>query len=318
MLSRPGTLGISGGFRWNCEADRVATQLPIYRRLRRRFYHGLAILTLAAVRGLPPTAGRALCSGLARLALLLRGREREQALANLERALPGLSPGQRRRLLLRATGALGSNFYEALSLPRHRNDEFAAVRDDGKAVQLIQELQTRGRGVLVLTGHMGCWELLGAFLARRLGGLGVVTATVHNAPVDDLIQQERRRCGMVPLPRDGGAGAMLRYLRDGGVVAVLLDQNTRVPNRPIPFFGHPAPTAVGFAKLALRRRIPAVPVGIGRDGSGHAVRHLAPIEPREGADEAGLEAYLGRCNRALEILIEGNPEEWVWFHQRWS
>ena len=278
---------------------------------------------LAAVRSLPPAAGRGFCAGLARLALRLRSRERGWALINLERALPGLSPVQRQALLGRATVALGKNFYEALNLSRHRADDFAALRDgadaDGaSAVQLIQELQGRGRGVLVLTGHMGCWELLGAYLARRLGGLGVVTATVHNAPVDELIQQERRRCGMVPLPRDGGAGTMLRYLRDGGVVAVLLDQNTRVPNRPIPFFGHPAPTAVGFAKLALRRRVPAVPVSIGRDGSGHVVRHLAPIEPRETEDESGLEAYLGRCNRALEILIEGNPEEWVWFHQRWS
>lgn len=301
----------------------MATRLPFFRRLRRRFYHGLAVLVLAAVRSLPPAAGRGFCAGLARLALRLRSRERRWALINLERALPGLSPVQRQALLGRATVALGKNFYEALNLSRHRADDFAALRDgadaDGaSAVQLIQELQGRGRGVLVLTGHMGCWELLGAYLARRLGGLGVVTATVHNAPVDELIQQERRRCGMVPLPRDGGAGTMLRYLRDGGVVAVLLDQNTRVPNRPIPFFGHPAPTAVGFAKLALRRRVPAVPVSIGRDGSGHVVRHLAPIEPRETEDESGLEAYLGRCNRALEILIEGNPEEWVWFHQRWS
>ena len=303
----------------------MSTRLPVYRRMRRRFYHGLAVLVLAAVRSLPPAAGRAFCAGLARLALRLRRRERKRALINLERALPGLAPVERQALLGRATVALGKNFFEALSLSRHRADDFAALRDEDDAdgdgagaVKLIQDLQGRGRGVLVLTGHMGCWELLGAYLARRLGGLGVVTATVHNAPVDELIQEERRRCGMVPLPRDGGAGTMLRYLRDGGVVAVLLDQNTRVQNRPIPFFGHPAPTAVGFAKLALRWRVPAVPVSIGRDGSGHVVRHLAPIEPRETEDEPGLDAYLGRCNRALETLIEGNPEEWVWFHKRWS
>ena len=107
----------------------MSTRLPVYRRMRRRFYHGLAVLVLAAVRSLPPAAGRAFCAGLARLALRLRRRERKRALINLERALPGLAPVERQALLGRATVALGKNFFEALSLSRHRTDDFAALRD---------------------------------------------------------------------------------------------------------------------------------------------------------------------------------------------
>ena len=114
---------------------------------------------------------------------------------------------------------------------------------------------------------------------------------------------------------------MLRHLNRGGVAAVLLDQNTGVQNIAVPFFGRPAPTPAGFARIALRYGIPVLPVAIARRGAGHVVRCLEPLWPQDAdgrTDPLLLAEFLGRCNDALERLIRRNPAEWVWFHRRWD
>ena len=308
----------------------------VWRRLRRRLYWGLLVTVLRLAAVLPLRVGRKLGEGLARLAARIRPQDLAQADANLQLAFPELEDHQRRRLLAATVRAAGQNLFDTLAVGRllERSDQVVEeghpdtghrpVRD------VIAELRRGGRGVLVLGGHLGCWELLGAWLGagvRSAAGardedlpLAVVTGTVHNAPVDRLLQARRRALGLTVLPRDGGLRPLVRHLRQGGVAAVLLDQYTRVQNMSVPFFGHPAPTPVGFARLALRYGVPVLPVGIGFDTRRrvHVVRHLAPLYPAGWPDdEAGLRGFLTACNEALETLIRRNPEQWVWFHRRW-
>jgi KDO2-lipid IV(A) lauroyltransferase len=286
------------------------------RRIRRSVYYGLAVALLQAHRILPRRAGRRLCAGTATLALRWRGRERERALANIGRVFPELDAAARASLLGEATAALGENLYDTLSLDRWCAEDFGGVEDEGVVAQL-EALRAEGRGVLVLTGHFGCWELLGGYLARRLGGLAVVTGTIHNPPVDRLVNDWRRRAGLTPLPREGDLRPLLRTLQSGGAAAVLLDQNTRVENRVLSFCGHPAPTPTGFARLALRTGAAILPTAIARDGEGHVVRCLDPLRPGDygGGDAEG--DLLRDCNSALERILRRNPREWVWFHRRW-
>jgi len=307
--------------------------LPLWRRLRRRGYWVLTLGVLHVARRLPRGAARAFGRFLARVALFLRPAERRIAALNLGRALPELTATENRALVDAAADALGENLADTLAVSRILEHP-ASIREEplpatgGRPVgRVVAELAEAGRGVLLLTGHLGCWELLGGWLARELpkhgaGPLAVVTGTIHNEPVDRLLQDTRRQLGMIPLPRDGGAAPLLRHLAAGGTVAVLLDQRTRVPSLDAPFFGHPAPTAAGFGKVALRRGIPVLPVAIARRGEGHEVRHLAPLlsEPDEAAarDAERVAEFLGRCNRRLEELIRRNPVEWVWFHRRWE
>ena len=287
-----------------------------HRRLRRAMYHGLARVVLASVRRLPQGAGRGLCRGLARTALACRPRDRDVARANLRLVFPDLAPDGREALLRRATAALGENVHDALNLDRWRESGYREVADDG-TVDALRGLLAEGRGALVLTGHFGCWELLGGFLAERLGGLTVVTGTIRNPPVDRLVNGWRRRAGLTTVPREGDQRPLLRALRAGGAAAVLLDQNTRVGNRDVPFCGVAAPTPAGFAKLALRTGTPILPVAIGRRGRGHALTHLPPLRPGNGTGDAAVDDLLREANAALETLLRRNPAEWVWFHRRW-
>jgi Kdo2-lipid IVA lauroyltransferase/acyltransferase len=287
------------------------------------------MLTRAVLAGagrLPAAVGRAGCRGLGRLALVVRPRERRRAAANLARALPDLTARERRELLWASATALGETLYATLTADRIAAGGWREVREDpgpqGEGVTAAcRRLLAPGRGALLLTGHIGCWELLGAWLAAQLGPVGVVTGTVHNPEVDALLQARRRALGMTPLPRAAGIRPVVRELAAGHMVGVLLDQRTRAASVAAPFFGRPAPTPVALAKLALWLRLPVLPAAMVREAGTWVVRGLAPLVPPPDADPrraADVAAFTARCNAALEDLIRRNPAQWVWFHDRWD
>jgi len=306
--------------------------IALWRRARRRFYWLLTLVMVRLADRAPLAVGRRMCVGLARLAVRLRRQDRRVAEVNLARAFTELDAREHNRLLRGSTVALGLNLFDTLVAGRLLEIDDSVVEEPGplpgqpRVGDVLADLAAPGRGVFVLTGHLGCWELLGGWLARQvqsrgLKGLGVVTGTVRNPPVDRLLQDRRRRLGMTVLPRQEGARPLLRYLREGGIVAVLLDQNTLVENLDIPFFGEPVPTPTGLARLALRYGIPILPVAIARDQRKHrhVVLHRPPLAFKAGkVDDENIRDLLTLCNAELEYFIRRNPTEWVWFHHRWQ
>lgn len=268
-----------------------------------------------------------MCQSIAWLAFAVRRGDRRLAVANLAKVFPDSTAHQRRGLLTSSVRFLGVNFFHSLAAPRllrfTEAEEGSTDADNQTVAGVIGDLTATGRGVLILSGHIGCWDLTGAWLSRELihrglGPLGVVTGTVHNPAVDRLLQDHRRALGVKVFPRELGAGPVVRFLQSGGVLATLQDQRTRVRNLDVPFFGYDAPTPVALAMLALKYKLPVLPVAGVWDPQRrqHRIRHLAPIWPDD-YDEGDLHGYLACCNRALEKLILGNPEQWVWFHRRW-
>ena len=295
------------------------SDLPRWRRWRRRFWAGVARGVLTAARRWPAPLHRGLCLTLAALAPVLSPRRALQARGNLARAFPERPGAWRLQVLGRLPAALGRNLHAALACEREAARGFPSVvaerGPDGRdLVAVLRDEARDGRGAFLLTGHLGCWELLGAWLAWRLGGLAVVTATVRNPAVDALLQERRRRLGLVPLPRTEGARPLLRALDAGQVVGVLPDQATGVQSVMAPFFGRPAPTPVGAVRIARRRDVALVPAALVWEDGAWRVRWLPPLRPADATTDAELAAA---CNQALERLIERNPEQWVWFHRRW-
>lgn len=302
---------------------------PLWRRLRRRAWWLALRVTAIVGAALPPRVGRAAGAALARAGLRWRPRERAVAQANLALAFPELDAAGRERLLQRAADAAGRNLRDALCAARLAATA-GAVRDergpDGRTLgELVAAEAAAGRGVLVLSGHIGCWELFGAWLARELAHRGlpplhVVTGVVRNPAVDRWLAGRRRAAGLVPVARTAGAAPLLRCLRGGGVLAALVDQNTAVDSRLVPFFGWAAPTPAGPARLAVRLGTPVVVATMAREGDGaHVVRHGAVWRADAGAGaEEQVDACLLEVNRQLEAAIRRNPAEWVWYHRRWD
>jgi KDO2-lipid IV(A) lauroyltransferase len=291
----------------------------------------LVLLLLAAVAGcLPVDTGRRAGRLVARLGLRLRPRERRWAQANLALAFPDRDERDRERLLRQAALAAGSNLFDTLAagrlLARPGVVEDEPGEDGRCLVEVVLAEAAAGRGVLVLSGHVGCWELMGAWLARGLAAAGgqplhVVTGTVRNPAVDRWLSSRRRELGLHLLPRGEGVAPLLRCLRSGGVAAVLVDQNTDVDSVPVPFFGRPAPTPTGAARLAVSLNVPVVVATIARtaDGRGHRVWH-GPVwraDPACRRDEQ-IAACLCWTNAQIEERVRRNPTEWVWYHRRWN
>jgi KDO2-lipid IV(A) lauroyltransferase len=295
-------------------------RLPRRRRLRRRFWFEVTRAVLGAVQALPERPGRGFCRVLAAAGLRIRSRERARARRNLALVFPDRPWDWREALLRRSADSLGETLHAMLTADRRAARGFPGVREepgpDGRgALAVLRDLTAGGRGALLVTGHLGCWELLGAWCARGLPRTAVVTGTVRNPAVDRLLQDRRRALGVEPLPRERGAGPVLRALDRGAAVGVLIDQNTRVASAPLPFLGATAPTPLGPARIARRRGVPILPAAMIREADGWVVRHLQPIDP---ADAASDEELAGRCNAALGELILRNPDQWVWFHDRWD
>jgi KDO2-lipid IV(A) lauroyltransferase len=189
------------------------------------------------------------------------------------------------------------------------------IRIEG--LDVLQAALAAGRGCLVVTGHVGNWELLAARMAT-LVPLTVVARKVNDDRFDALIRRFRGGAGMEIVLRDDPRflAAVRDALGRGRVVALLIDQDSRGGGVFVPFFGRPARTPPGAAVLALRTKAPVVAVAIRRRPErGHLIT-FSPV-PTEVAGPEKVRALTARFTAAVEAAIRRSPAEWVWWHERW-
>lgn len=285
----------------------------VYRRLRARVLHALlSALALPLGRlGLRSVqrAGRL----FGRLAWRFGRRDRRRALEHLALALPERPAGERWWIARAAFLHQGMNLAEDLHL-LSRGCEDVARYVEVEGWERVEALRAAGRGVLIVTGHCGNWELLAAAINCRGLGMRVVARALDEPELQELLAGLRRRFGSETIERGrpGAARELLRGLREGAL-GMLIDQDTRVEGVWVPFFGRPAYTPVGAAKVALREGVAAVPAFIERraDGS-HRARFLEPLELPGEVGEA-----TAAMTRVIEEQVRRRPEQWVWMHRRW-
>jgi KDO2-lipid IV(A) lauroyltransferase len=286
---------------------------PSLRRLRAHLIAG-AIRALAALfRLLPWGVAQALGRGLGRVGWHLSRRDRRRALEHLAIAFPELPAAERERLARACFRHLGTTVGEVLWL-MSRDCAAVARHVDVAGLDLVRALRAEGRSLMFVTAHCGYWELLAA--AANCSGLRITVAVrgPTEAPLQSLLEGLRGRFGTRSVERGepGAARELLRGMREGAL-GMLIDQDTRVEGVWVPFFGRPAYTPVGAARLALRRNTAVVPAFIERreDGS-HAARFEAPLELPD--DELEATAAM---TRKIEEQVRRHPDQWVWMHRRW-
>jgi KDO2-lipid IV(A) lauroyltransferase len=269
----------------------------------------LAALFALLPWGVAQRAGRA----VGRLGWRVARRERRRALEHLALAFPERAEDERRRIARASFLHLGTVLGEMLWLFTRDCDALERhLRVEG--LERVQELHREGRPLLLFTGHCGNWEMLASLVNCRGVPTAVVARALDEAPLQRLLLAARNRFGTRVIDR-GGSGAareLLRAMRTG-VLGMLIDQDTRVEGVWVPFFGRPAYTPLGAARLALRRGVVTIPAFIERlpDGSHHA-RFLEPLELPD--DEVAATERMTRC---IEDHIRRRPEQWVWMHRRW-
>jgi len=281
-----------------------------------------AIRVLSAVTGLMPEqmaawAGR----NLGRLLWLIAPRRRLIARGNIERAMPHLNGQALDRMVKEAFLNIGLTAMETLWMRRRVNPDDIARRFPMDGIEAVDGARRSDRGVIVFTLHLGNWELCGATVAAQIGGVRALARPVNNPHVRAYTTRLRERLGMTVLSTRDGVRPMLRALRAGGVLAVLMDQHVNRAFVPATFFARPAATTAVVASLALRTGAPVF-AGYGvRQGRGF--RHHGQLEgPLEliqtGDHEADVAANTQRFNDRLEQFVRKHPEQWLWTHRRWK
>jgi len=252
-------------------------------------------------------------------------------LANLEmtREAGFLPPDLPARAVARAVFANhGRGAWEILRLYHRGLAPFRAdcrIAEGGEYLErALAESRRSGRGLMLLTGHVGNWEIMCHFSAEFFGfRLNIVGRQTGNPLTDALTTRLRTMNGNRFLAKDGATRDILAVLKSGGVLGTLIDQAilTRVPKATalVPFMGREATFNLGPLRLA-RRAGAAIVMGLfRREGRTHFAYFYPPIPPDpDRPEEEDLLAQAGRLNDCLGEFIRRYPDQWLWGHRRWK
>jgi KDO2-lipid IV(A) lauroyltransferase len=185
----------------------------------------------------------------------------------------------------------------------------------------LKDALSLGRGVILVTGHYGNWEIAAATVASRNVPIGAIVRRQGNRLVDERLQQLRRNLGVETIYQGQAPGRVPRILRSNGVVGIVGDQDARRSGIFVPFFGRPASTHRGPALFALRLGAPVFSC-IARRLPGDEVRYevrgtRVRFEPTGNVDE-DVRALTAEFALRLEDEVRAAPEQYFWFHKRWK
>src|SRR2546425_13020401 len=317
-------------------AERPLAPVPPRRRRMRATVRGesrprardwLEYLALRAAFGalaaLP--LGAALRAGelVALVAYALDRPHRRIGMRNLEIAFPEKRVRERRRILRASFLNLGRMATELARLPRlsaeRLRDMVRFVDEEWWREAMSWE---RSTGVLVLSGHFGNWELLVFAHGMRGHPVHMVHRTIANPLVDRWLNALRARAGTRTIRKRHAARAVLAALHERGFLVLPFDQNsTRGLGVFVDFFGCPASTNAGMARIALRTNAPLVPVFIVRQGRSarHRVHVLPTLQVERGDDPVeDVRRNTQRFTAVFEEMVRRYPDQWLWMHKRWK
>ncbi len=302
--------------------------------MREALEHLGARALAAGFSALPGGAARAAGRTLGRLARRPLGVRREVVEGQIGAAFPGW-PRDR----VEATAAACYEHFgaELAAVARMGRLEPEALLDRTAGTRAAREVwegaTSDGRGALLVTGHLGNWELAGATMAALGIPVSAVVKRQSNPRVDRMLARLRRRLGIEPVDMADAGRRLPGALEEGRGVALVADQDAGPRGVHVPFLGRPASTFRGPARLSLRHDAPLLFGGLVREGEGYRLlleRVDGPSQEgsdgpsRAGADGGGDGAPGGEraLTRAwvarLEAEVRERPAQYFWFHRRWK
>jgi KDO2-lipid IV(A) lauroyltransferase len=286
-----------------------------------RLEYALVWLAVKAIGLLPRPLARAVGIVIGQSVYLLHGRLRAVGMRNLALAMPEKSQAERRRILRGEFTSLGRQFGEVCLFPRYTQENVSEIIIyDG--FENYQRAYQRGKGVLFLTAHLGGWEL--SAFAHSLYGhpLHIVMRPLDNPYIDRLIRSYRTMHGNSTVDKDDFVRGLLSAMKAGETVGILMDTNMTPPQGVfVPFFGIPACTASGLARIALRTDAAVVPGFTiwDADQRKYVLRFDPALElVRSGNDDEDVVANTARFTKVIEDYVRRYPDQWLWVHRRWK
>jgi Kdo2-lipid IVA lauroyltransferase/acyltransferase len=280
------------------------------------------VLAVARTLGLMPRGVARLVAGLLAFGVYWSfGRLRRVGIRNLALALPELADSERTRILRSVYRHLGWQLVEFCRMSRYTSANTRDwIRTEG--LEHFLAAQARGKGVLIVTGHLGAWELSSFYHSLMGYSMGMVIRRLDNRRLDDYVNRIRCLHGNRVLHKDDFARGLLTAMRAGETVGILMDTNMRPPQGMfVEFFGHQACTASGLARVALKTGAAVLPGFMVWEAAErkYVLRFGPELEfTCSGDAEADAQAATQLCASATEEWIRRYPDQWLWIHRRWK
>jgi KDO2-lipid IV(A) lauroyltransferase len=289
--------------------------------MRQRLEYAAAWPFIKILGALPRPLARAFGVGLAQVVYLLHVRLRRVGMRNLAMVFPQKSEAERARILRGEFTSLGRQLAELCQFPRYTRDNVEqVVVYDG--LENYLQAHARGKGVLFLTAHFGGWELSAFTHSLHGHWMHVVVRAMDNVYLDRLIRNYRSMHGNKVVEKDDFVRGLLGAMKAGEVVGILMDTNMTPPQGIfVDFFGIPACTASGMARIALRTDAAVVPTFTIWDTElkKYRLRFDPAVElVRTGDLEADIQANTQKFTSIIEDYVRKYPEQWLWVHRRWK
>jgi KDO2-lipid IV(A) lauroyltransferase len=281
-------------------------------------------MVVGVARGLgvlPRGLARLIAGGIAWLVYRLQGRLRRVGELNLEMALPEVPADERDRILRGVYRHLGWQLVEFCRMRRYTAENTQRwIRTEGLEHYIAARF--RGKGVLVLTGHLGAWELSSFYHSLMGFPMGMVIRRLDNRCLDTFVNGIRCMHGNHVLHKDDFARGLLIAMHTGETVGILMDTNMTPPQGMFArFFGIEACTASGLAHVALKTGAAVLPgFLVWEPGEGQYVLRFGPELKivQTGRRKEDVQALTQQCNDVLESWIRSYPDQWLWIHRRWK
>ncbi len=276
---------------------------------------------LAALGLMPPRIAIALGRAMGRIAYASAGNLRRTGKRNLELAFPDKSERERTEILHSCFRSLGRELgiFSQFSSASARS---LLSLTDCEGLEHLQAAEAQGRGVILFTGHLGAWELTSFALSLMGHPLSFLVRRIDNPKVERLVDNSRTRFGNKTLDKLSAARSMVKILRTGGTLGLLLDLNTLDDEAIfVDFFGIPASTNFMIAKLALRTQAPIIPIFAPWEEE--RKRFVLRIQPpvsieRIGDEEEDVLRLTAKLSLVVEEYVRRYPDQWLWVHKRWK
>lgn len=285
----------------------------------RRILEWIAFVVLRAlVRRLPRSAARRLGTLVGRFAFDALRLRRSVAIENVRARLePSGGIREAERIARASFEFLGRTFVDLLRFDRREDESFWNSIDAAELKRVAASFPSSG--VVFVSGHFGNWELL-LRVASRLGvNVAALAGDQANVRVDRAVKALRAKASVTTLSARKEVRRAIRFLRSGGWVSTLMDQDARRKGVFLEFLGTPASTHVGIVRLALHSGAPLIPVALVETGDTHRLILGEAWTARPGAseDESAVQGAQ-EFTRFLEREVRLRPEQYMWAHRRWK
>ncbi len=289
--------------------------------MRRKLEYLAVLVLIRAIGLLPREAARRLGAAIGALAFMALPRLRRVGYRNLQIAFPRQSRPEHTAILRAEYRSLGWQLAEFCQMRKYTPENTASfIRYEGLDHYLAA--RESGRGVLILTGHLGAWELSSFYHSLMGYPMSMVIRRLDNELVDRLVNEIRCQHGNTVVHKDDFARGLIAAMRQGETVGILMDTNMTPPQGLfVDFFGTPACTASGLARVALKTGAAVLPGFLLWEALSQQYvlrfgEQLALI--RSNDNDADVLANTALFTSLLEDYIRRHREQWLWLHRRWK